>query len=138
MPLIPGTTLDVGSLNERLRRITTSEGPALTTMLLVPLPESAALPPPRPSMVIPEVMIAGPKSPGSRTSISPPAMVLDRAAASVLHGSTRPHVLPSSPTPDTQVRTATMTPAGVRQESPRAGAAVERNLRQRRLPQRQR
>src|SRR5580704_856341 len=51
------------------------------------------------------VMVTGPKSPGSRTSISPPAAVCTSAAAKVRQGDTRVHELESLPeAAETQVR----------------------------------
>src|SRR5580704_17985977 len=51
------------------------------------------------------VMATGPKSPGSRTSISPPAVVWTIAAAKVRHGDMRVHGLASLPNAaETQVR----------------------------------
>ena len=57
--------------------MTTSLAPALMLMPLVPdvAPTPATTPPP-PSMVIDSLIVIGPKSPGSSTSISPPALVL--------------------------------------------------------------
>src|ERR1700741_145479 len=50
------------------------------------------------------VMVTGPKSPGSSTSISPPAEVWASAAAKVRHGDTRVHGLESLPSvADTKV-----------------------------------
>src|ERR1700733_11538743 len=86
----------------RLRRIMTSVDPALTVIPLVPDARMEAIP--FPSMVIDFVMVTGPYPPGSRTSISPPALVLEIAAAKVLHGAVRLHGLASSPTPETNVR----------------------------------
>src|SRR5579864_6876245 len=43
------------------------------------------------------LMVAGPKSPGSRTSISPPALVFASAAAKVRQGDARVHGLESLP-----------------------------------------
>src|SRR5687768_6946633 len=57
-------------------------------------------------MVIDLVIVTAPKPPGSRQLISPPAAVLVRAPAKVLHGAVRLHGLTSSPTPETQVRVA--------------------------------
>ena len=51
------------------------------------------------------VMVTGPKSPGSSTSISPPASVCASAAAKVRHGDARVHGLESLPdVAETQVR----------------------------------
>src|SRR5580700_6353009 len=51
------------------------------------------------------VMVTGPKSPVSRTSISPPAMVWASAAANVRQGDERVHGLESLPdAAETQVR----------------------------------
>src|ERR1700689_5161179 len=79
----------------------TSPAPALTTMPLVPgegvVPATAAPPAALPKMVIALVMVTGPKSPGSSTSISPPAAVWASAAAKVKQGDTRVHGLESLP-----------------------------------------
>src|SRR5580692_7526976 len=48
-------------------------------------------------MVTALVMVTGPKSPGSRTAISPPAVVCASAAAKVRQGDTRVHGLVSLP-----------------------------------------
>jgi hypothetical protein len=48
-------------------------------------------------MVIDLVMVTGPKSPGSSTSISPPALVCASAAAKVRQGDARVHGLESLP-----------------------------------------
>src|ERR1700719_884182 len=56
-------------------------------------------------MLIALVMVTGPKSPGSRTSISPPAVVWANAAAKVRQGDMRVHGLASLPNAaETQVR----------------------------------
>ena len=52
------------------------------------------------------VIVTVPNPPGSRQSISPPAVVLEMAPAKVLQGAVRLHGLTSSPTPETQVRGA--------------------------------
>src|SRR5579859_6113402 len=93
-------------LMRRFLRITTSDGPAWTTMPLVPLTRTEATCPPPPSMVIALVIVRAPYPAGSRASISPPAAVLEIAPANVLHGAVRLQGLASSPTPDTQVREA--------------------------------
>src|SRR5580700_7233526 len=48
-------------------------------------------------MVTALVMVTGPKSPGSRTAISPPALVCASAAAKVRQGDDRVHGLESLP-----------------------------------------
>src|SRR5258708_2207560 len=67
----------------------------------MPLVPEAAIAPatPLPSllMLIALVMVTGPKSPGSRTSISPPAVVWASAAAKVRQGDMRVHGLESLP-----------------------------------------
>src|ERR1051325_6994245 len=90
----------------RLRRITTSLGPAWTTMPLVPATKTEATCPPPPSMVMALVMVTAPYPAGSRASISPPAAVLEIAPAKVLQGAVRLQGLASSPTPETHVRLA--------------------------------
>src|ERR1041385_4608470 len=90
----------------RLRRITTSLGPAWTTMPLVPATKTEATCPPPPSMVMALVMVTAPYPAGSRASISPAGAVLEIAPAKVLQGAVRLHGLASSPTPETQVRVA--------------------------------
>src|SRR5882757_4206959 len=102
MPLIPLLI----PLILRLRRMTTSFGPAWITIPLVPLTRTEATWPPPPSMVMDLVMVTAPNPPGSRASISPPGAVLEMAPAKVLHGAVRLHGLASSPTPDTHVRGA--------------------------------
>src|SRR5437016_2452676 len=102
MPLIPVPM----PLILRLRKITTSLGPAWTTIPLVPETRTEATWPPPPSMVIPFVMVTAPYPAGSRASISPPAAVLEMAPAKVLQGAVRLQGLASSPTPETQVRLA--------------------------------
>src|SRR6185312_17163477 len=102
MPLIPVPM----PLNRRFLKITTSLGPAWTTMPLVPLTRTEATCPPPPSMVMALVMVRAPYPAGSRASISPPAAVLEIAPANVLHGAVRLQGLASSPTPDTHVREA--------------------------------
>src|SRR5580700_9119167 len=78
-----------------------SLAPALITMPLVPgegvVPATLAPPTALPKMVIALVMVSGPKSPGSVTSISPPAMVWASAAAKVRQGAERVHGLASLP-----------------------------------------
>src|SRR5580700_5937312 len=80
------------------RKLMASLAPALMTMLLVPetvaAPASPSVPP---SMLIALVMVAAPKSPGSRTSISPPAAVCTSATAKVKQGAVRVHGLESLP-----------------------------------------
>src|ERR1041385_2506854 len=93
-------------LMRRLRRITTSLGPAWTTMPLVPATSTEATCPPPPSIVMALVIVTAPYPAGSRASISPPAAVLEIAPANVLHGAVRLQGLASSPTPDTHVREA--------------------------------
>src|SRR3984957_4353146 len=82
-------------------KLITSLAPALMTMPLVPgegiVPATLAPPTALPKMVIALVMVTGPKSPGSRTSISPPAVVCASAAAKGRHGDARLHGLESSP-----------------------------------------
>src|SRR5579864_4440868 len=102
IPLIPVPI----PLMRRFLRITTSDGPAWTTMPLVPLTRTEATCPPPPSMVMALVMVSAPNPAGSRASISPPGAVLEIAPANVLHGAVRLQGLASSPTPDTQVREA--------------------------------
>src|ERR1700733_1418271 len=68
------------------------------TMPLVPDEGVAPAPPAAlPKMVIALAMVTGPKSPGSRTSISPPALVCASAAAKVRQGDMRVHGLESLP-----------------------------------------
>ena len=55
-------------------------------------------------MLIALVMVTGPKSPGSRTSISPPAALSASAAAKVRQGAVSEQGLESLPNPETQVR----------------------------------
>src|ERR1700680_3287486 len=86
----------------RLRRIMTSVDPALTVIPLVPDARMEAIP--FPSMAIDFVMVTGPYPPGSRTSISPPAFVLEIDAAKVLQGALHVHGLLSSPAPQTNVK----------------------------------
>src|SRR5580658_2450378 len=58
-------------------------------------------------------MVSGPKSPGSSTSISPPAVVSASAAAKVRHGAERLQGLASLPSdPETQVRDVGDDPPG--------------------------
>src|ERR1700728_1616739 len=74
-----------------------SPAPALTTMPLVP---GAGIVPPTPAslvMLTASVMVTGPKSPGSMTTISPPAVVWASAAAKVMQGDMRVHGLASLP-----------------------------------------
>src|SRR5579872_5313912 len=92
---------------DRLRSVTTSPGPAATRMPTVPEARTEANVP-LPSMVSALVTVRAPKPPGSVTSISPPAAVLETAPANVLHGAVRLHGLASSPNPETQVRIADM------------------------------
>src|ERR1700683_205643 len=82
-----------------------SLAPALTTMPLVPGEGIMPTPPAAlPKMVIALVMVTGPKSPGSSTSISPPAVVCASAAAKVRQGDMRVHGLESLPkVPETKV-----------------------------------
>src|ERR1700683_3260721 len=66
---------------------------------MLPTPPAAV-----PKMVIALVMVTGPKSPGSSTSISPPAVVCASAAAKVRQGDMRVHGLESLPkVPETKV-----------------------------------
>jgi hypothetical protein len=58
--------------------------------------------------------------------ISPLAAVLEIAPAKVLHGAVRLQVLPSSPTPETQVLVACAL-AGVREELKKTDAAIAAN-----------
>src|ERR1700729_3216998 len=68
------------------------------TMPLVPRVGVMLAPPAAlPKMVIALAMVAGPKSPGSMTSISPPAVVWTSAAAKVRQGDMRVHGLASLP-----------------------------------------
>ena len=69
------------------------------TMPLVPGVGGVMPAPPAvlPKMVIDLVMVAGPKSPGSSASISPPALVCVSAAAKVRQGDWRVHGLASLP-----------------------------------------
>src|SRR5215472_9135078 len=74
-------------------------------MALVPdtrMPARAVVP----SRVIDFVIVTAPNPPGSSTSISPIAAVLEIAPANVLHGAVRLQGFASSPTPDTHVRDA--------------------------------
>src|SRR5260370_10175029 len=57
-----------------------------------------------PFMVRDLSIITTPKPPASRTSISPPGLVVVRGTAKVLHGLVRLQGLASSPTAETQVR----------------------------------
>src|SRR3984885_11120209 len=93
--------------NTRPRKLITSLEPALITMPLVPDNGVAPAPPTAlPKMVIALAMVTGPKSPGSSTSISPPAMVCASAAAKVRQGDIRVHGLESLPkVADTKVCT---------------------------------
>src|SRR5579872_3516225 len=50
------------------------------------------------------VIVTEPNPPGSRQSISPPAVVCEMAPAKVLHGAVRLQGFASSPTPETHVR----------------------------------
>src|SRR5437763_10326826 len=93
-------------LSRRFLRITTSEGPAWTTIPLVPATRTEATWPPPPSMVMDLVIVTAPYPAGSSASISPPAAVLEIAPAKVLQGAVRLQGLASSPTPETQVRDA--------------------------------
>src|SRR5580692_6613081 len=80
------------------RKLMTSLAPALMTMPLVPEVAAApASPATSPSILIALVMVAAPKSPGSRTSISPPAAVWMSATAKVKQGAVRVHGLESLP-----------------------------------------
>src|SRR5580704_1852277 len=76
------------------------------TMPLVPGAVTApATPTASSKMLTALVTVTGPKSPGSSTSISPPASVLARAPAKVRHGKARVHGLASFPDfAETQVR----------------------------------
>src|ERR1700722_20224921 len=84
----------------------TSLEPALMTMPLVPGVGVMPAPPAAlPKMVTDLLMVTGPKSPGSRASISPPAGVWASAAAKVRQGEVRVHGLESLPeAAETQVR----------------------------------
>src|SRR5436305_66542 len=73
-------------------------------------------------MAIDLVIVTATKPPGSSTSISPLAAILEIAPAKVLQGAVRLHGLASSPTPETQVRVAWACAADERQS--RAAAAV--------------
>jgi hypothetical protein len=66
--------------------------PLVPVEVLMPAPPAAL-----PKMVIDLVMVTGPKSPGSRTSISPPAVVCASATAKVRQGDTRVHGFESLP-----------------------------------------
>src|SRR5579864_6203245 len=91
-------------LKEIPRRITAMPAPLTMTPLV---PETRMEPKvPLQSMVIDLVIVTAPNPPGSRQSISPAEAVFEIAPAKVLHGATRLHGLASSPTPDTQVRSA--------------------------------
>jgi hypothetical protein len=62
-------------------------------------------------MLIALVMVTAPKSPGSKTSISPPAIVFARATAKVRQGDARVHGLVSLPSAaETHVWLACATP----------------------------
>src|ERR1700686_4704221 len=75
----------------------TSLAPALMTTPL--MPEEVAMPARSLGllMLIDLVMVTEPKSPGSRTSISPPAIVCANAAAKVRQGEEPEHGLESLP-----------------------------------------
>src|SRR5580692_5414744 len=92
--------------NARPSKRITSLAPALMTMPLVPGEGITPAPPAAlPKMVIALVMVTGPKSPGSSTLISPPAMVCVSAVAKVRQGDDRVHGLESLPeAAETQVR----------------------------------
>src|SRR5690348_9312665 len=90
----------------RLRKMTTSLGPALMLIPFVPATSTEATWPLPPSIVIAFVIVTAPNPPGSKASISPPAAVLEIAPAMVLHGAVRLPGFASSPTPEIQVRDA--------------------------------
>src|SRR5271156_5417465 len=92
-PLTPST--------DRPRMITLSLAPAATTIAL-PADTWAKPKAPEQSSVIAWLIFIAPKPPGSRQSISPPAVVLESAPANVRHGAVRVQGLESFPTPDTQ------------------------------------
>src|ERR1700722_15818051 len=83
--------------NTRPRKLITSLEPALITMPLVPGAIMVPATPPSLAMLIALARVTGPKSPGSRTSISPPALVWASAAAKVRQGDMRVHGLESLP-----------------------------------------
>src|SRR5438105_3314894 len=91
----------------RPRNVTTSVAAALTRMPMLPL-SVATMPavPASQEMVSEKLMATGPKSPGSRQLISPPAAVFARAPAKVLHGEVRLQGFISSAVvmPETHVR----------------------------------
>jgi hypothetical protein len=87
------------------RNTTASVDPALIAMAML-LGVIPAVPAPSLATVSAVVMVKGPKSPPSNTSISPPAEVLEYAPANVEHGDARVHGLASLPVPETQVRGA--------------------------------
>jgi hypothetical protein len=76
--------------------------------LIPTAPPPACTPPMAPSqlMVTDLPMFTVPKPPESRQSISPPAAVRVSARAKVRQGDVRVQLLPSFPTPDTQLRVA--------------------------------
>src|SRR5438270_13834374 len=90
----------------RPRRLMISLAAAFTMIALVPGARMLASPAPSLVMLIDFVMVTAPYPPGSRTLISPPAVVFEIAPAKVLHGATREHGLASSPVPETHVRVA--------------------------------
>src|SRR5580704_1227533 len=80
------------------RKSMASLAPALMTMPLVPEAVAApATPTASLEMLIALVMVTAPKSPGSRTSTSPPAAVWSSATAKVRQGAVRVHGLESLP-----------------------------------------
>src|SRR5579859_6020247 len=95
--------------------LTTSFGPAATTIPLVPATRTDPSVPSQFS-VMALVIVRAPKPPGSKQSISPPTAVFEMAPAKVLHGAVRLHGLASSPTPETQVRLACACASDVRSE----------------------
>src|SRR5688572_1867558 len=108
-------------LIEILRRTTLSFTPALMTTPFTRVARMLARLP-SPLMVMALVIVTGPKPPGSRTEISPPAAVFEMAPAKVLQGAVRLQGLTSSPTPETQVRVACAEAA----EAPKRTAAAMR------------
>src|SRR5260370_40546003 len=91
IPLSPPCPVPLIPLIDRFRMTTLSAAPALTTMPLVPETNTEATWPPPPSRVMALVIVRPPKPPGSSTSISPPAAVLEIAPANVLQGAVRLH-----------------------------------------------
>src|SRR5919107_3087686 len=101
-------------------------------MGLTPVPRTAARVP-SPLIVMALVIVTAPKLPGSSTSISPPAAVLEIAPAKVLQGAVRLQGFASSPTPETHVRVAwPKAELGIaRAISARNGASLRVRLRER-------